>query len=36
MVHEPAAVGSSYESGSGRYVDSYDDGINAVNARKGR
>lgn len=35
MAHEPAAIGSMYESSSGRYVDSYDDGIGAVRARLG-
>lgn len=36
MVHDPVAVGVSYESGSGRYADSYDEGTNAIRARIGR
>lgn len=35
MAHDPASVDSSYQRGSGRYVDSYVDGIDAVRARLG-
>lgn len=30
MAHNPASVDSTYQRGSGRYVDSYDDGTDAV------
>ena len=33
MVHNPAALDSRYVPGAGEYVNSYDDGINAVHAR---
>ena len=33
MAHDPAALGSRYQRRSGRDVDSYDDGIDAVRAR---
>lgn len=36
MAHYPAAVDSHYQRGSGRYVDSYDQGISAVHARIGQ
>ncbi|MFJ7621392.1 hypothetical protein ACIQYZ_21570 [Rhodococcus erythropolis] len=36
MAHDPAALGSRYQRRSGRDVDSYDDGIDAVRARLGR
>ncbi|MEU4060325.1 GIY-YIG nuclease family protein [Rhodococcus qingshengii] len=36
MAHDPASADSRYQRGSGRYVDSYDDGIGAVRARLGR
>lgn len=36
MAHDPASVDSRYQRGSGRYVNSYDDGIDAVRARLGR
>lgn len=36
MAHNPASVDSTYQRGSGCYVDSYDDGTNAVRARLGR
>lgn len=32
MAHNPASVDSTYQRGSGRYVDSYDDGTDAVRA----
>ncbi|MGG7104819.1 hypothetical protein [Rhodococcus sp. 24CO] len=35
MAHDPASAGSRYQRGSGRYVNSYDDGIDAVRARLG-
>lgn len=35
MAHDPAPVDSRYQRGSGRYVGSYDDGIEAVRARLG-
>lgn len=36
MAHDPAALDSRYAPGAGHYVDSYDDGIDAVRARLGR
>ena len=33
MAHDPTSVDSRYQNGSGRYVESYDDGIDAVRAR---
>jgi hypothetical protein len=36
MAHDPASVDSRYQRGSGRYVDAYVDGIDAVRARLGR
>lgn len=36
MAYDPASVDSRYQRGSGRYVNSYDDGIDAVRARLGR
>ena len=33
MAHDPTSVDSHYQNGSGRYVESYDDGIDAVRAR---
>lgn len=33
MAHDPASVDSRYRRGSAHYVDSYDDGIDAVSAR---
>lgn len=35
MAHDPASVDSRYQCGSGRYVNSYDDGIDVVRARLG-
>lgn len=32
MAHNPASVDSTYQRGSGRYVDSYDEGTDAVRA----
>ncbi|UUE28484.1 hypothetical protein LRQ08_31610 (plasmid) [Rhodococcus qingshengii] len=36
MAHDQTAVESTYQPGAGRYVDSYDDGIDVVRARLGR
>jgi len=36
MAHDPAALDSGYAAGAGYYVDSYDDGMDAVRARLGR
>lgn len=33
MAHDPTSVDSRYQNGSGRYVELYDDGIDAVRAR---
>lgn len=33
MAHDPTSVDLRYQNGSGRYVESYDDGIDAVRAR---
>ena len=33
MAHDPAALDSRYAAGAGHYVDSYDDGMDAVRAR---
>lgn len=33
MAHDPAALNSRYVPGAGQYVNSYDDGINAVHSR---
>lgn len=36
MAHDPVSVDSRYKRGSGRYVNSYDEGIDAVRTRLGR